>query len=153
MFNIRERKYEVGVLTAIGMKKGKVALQFVTELLVVTFIAIIIGTGIGAAASVPVSNSLLESQIAAQETQSTQQSGNFGRPVGGGMTNFGGGQFGRPGSIQNDVDYISTLNATTDFNVVMQLMGIGMLLTISASLAAVVFVMRYEPLKILSERT
>ena len=25
IFNIRERKYEVGVMTAIGMKKGKVA--------------------------------------------------------------------------------------------------------------------------------
>ena len=32
IFNLRERKYEVGVLTAIGMKKHKVAIQFVYEL-------------------------------------------------------------------------------------------------------------------------
>lgn len=28
IFNIRERKYEVGVLTAIGMKKSRVAISF-----------------------------------------------------------------------------------------------------------------------------
>lgn len=32
IFNVRERKYEIGVLTAMGMKKGKVALQFLTEI-------------------------------------------------------------------------------------------------------------------------
>ncbi|MDR0222776.1 MAG: ABC transporter permease [Oscillospiraceae bacterium] len=45
VFNIRERKYEVGVLTAIGIKKGKVAMQFVAELLCVTLVAVIIGAG------------------------------------------------------------------------------------------------------------
>jgi len=39
VFNIRERKYEVGVLTAIGIKKSKVAMQFVTELLCVTVLS------------------------------------------------------------------------------------------------------------------
>ena len=36
IFNVRERKYEVGVLTAMGMKKWKVAAQFMCEILVVT---------------------------------------------------------------------------------------------------------------------
>ncbi len=54
VFNIRERKYEIGVLAAIGMKKTKIALQYAIELLCVTFVAIIIGTGIGAAGSVPI---------------------------------------------------------------------------------------------------
>ena len=34
VFNIRERKYEIGVLAAIGMKKTKIALQYAIELLV-----------------------------------------------------------------------------------------------------------------------
>lgn len=33
MINIRERKYEIGVLTAIGMKKSKVAVQFIADYL------------------------------------------------------------------------------------------------------------------------
>lgn len=67
IFNVRERKYEVGVLTAIGMKKFKVSLQFIFETLVVTFVFIVIGGCIGAVSSVPVTNSLLESQIEAAE--------------------------------------------------------------------------------------
>ena len=46
IFNVRERKYEVGVLTAMGMKKWKVAVQFMCEILVVTMIAIVVGAGI-----------------------------------------------------------------------------------------------------------
>ncbi|MCQ2440755.1 MAG: ABC transporter permease, partial [Clostridia bacterium] len=59
LFSIRNRKYEIGVLTAIGMKKYKVALQFVIELFAVTFACLIVGSTIGAVVSVPVTNSLL----------------------------------------------------------------------------------------------
>ena len=45
IFNVRERKYEVGVLTAMGMKKWKVAAQFMCEILVVTMLAVVIGAG------------------------------------------------------------------------------------------------------------
>lgn len=58
LFNIRERKYEVGVLTAIGVKKAKVAAQFAIELLIVTMCGIALGVAGGAVASVPVSNQL-----------------------------------------------------------------------------------------------
>ncbi|MBQ4156107.1 MAG: ABC transporter permease, partial [Clostridia bacterium] len=67
LFNIRERKYEVGVLCAIGMKKWKVALQFMAEILAVTIVAISIGGAIGAVSSVPVTNALLANQVASQE--------------------------------------------------------------------------------------
>ena len=63
IFNIRERKYEIGVLMAIGMKKSKVSAQFMTEIFVVTLTAVIIGIGIGAVSAVPVTNALLENQI------------------------------------------------------------------------------------------
>jgi len=67
IFNIRERKYEIGVLTAMGMKKWKVATQFLCEILVVTMVAILVGTGIGAVCAVPVTNALLENQVESQE--------------------------------------------------------------------------------------
>ena len=47
LFNIRERKYEVGVLTAIGVKKVKVAAQFAIELLIVTMCGIALGVAGG----------------------------------------------------------------------------------------------------------
>ena len=77
IFNVLERKYEVGVLTAMGMKKWKVAAQFMCEILVVTMLAVIIGAGIGALSSVPVTNALLEGQAQSQNNQQNQMEQNF----------------------------------------------------------------------------
>ncbi len=162
IFNIRERKYEVGVLTAIGIKKYKVVLQFVTELLTVSIITIIIGSGIGALASVPVSNAMLASQIESQEASEQSQEQNFGRD-GRGINQNGGGPVSVQGGgnliINNffggsssPVDYVNTVNATVNFVILLQLMGIGILLTVVSSIAGIIFVIRYEPLKILADR-
>ena len=171
IFNIRERKYEIGVLTAIGMKKWKVASQFVTELFVVTLAAIIVGAGIGAAVSVPVTNALLSAQITSnQQTQDNMTQG-FGRDTmagGGGMTGMPTAPSGNSdmeipdekggfGGFMNDVkdsaaNYISEVSYSTDFVVILQLIGVGILLTLISSLAAMLFIMRYEPLKILTNR-
>ncbi len=166
VFNIRERKYEVGVLTAIGIKKRKVAAQFVLELLCVSLVGVIIGAALGSALSVPVSNKLLAAQIEQMDTQESERAESFGRP-GGGAMNFTQG--GRPGASnmpggggmmdifrgegQGTVNYMDKINAAVNFKILLQLMGIGVLLTLISSLAAVAFVMRYEPLKILSNRT
>ena len=163
IFNVRERKYEIGLLTAIGMKKSKVAMQFLIESLVVTLIALVIGAGIGAVSSVPVTNSLLASQIEAQSSQSMQAEQSFGRPMGGGpgsengsmSSGFApdmGGQKGGKGFMPGAVDYISSVTSATDLTVLMQLLGIGVVLTLVASCVSIVFIMRYEPLKILSNR-
>ncbi len=158
IFNIRERKYEIGVLTAIGMRKSRVALQFLTELFTVTFVFLLLGTAIGGAASVPVTNALLASQISAQETQQSNQQQNFGRPgdMGGGTggapaapPSGGGGFFGMGRQM---VSYLSDVSSATDWVVVLQLLGIGLALTLLSACVAVAAVMRYEPLKILSER-
>ena len=131
-------------------------MQFLIEGLVVTLIALVIGAGIGAVSSVPVTNSLLASQIEAQSSQSIQTEQSFGRPMGGGqdpnismpseMPNMGGFMNGE------SVDYISSVTSATDLTVLMQLLGIGVVLTLVASCVSIVFIMRYEPLKILSNR-
>ena len=159
IFNLRERKYEVGVLTAIGMKKSKVALQFVCELFIITFTAIIIGTGSGAVMSVPVTNSLLESQIEKVQEADEEIAQNFGMPGqnfgmqgNNNRPNFGRGGFANMRQ-QTEVKYIDSVSSATDFTVIVQLVLVGILLTIISSLAALITIMRYEPLKILSSRT
>ncbi len=163
LFHIRERKYEMGVYTAIGMRKSKVATQFITELFAVTLAGVLLGSLIGATVSVPVSNALLESQVASSQSagnQFMQQPG--GKPqggqMGGDMPSGGAPQmpenigdfFGQMGGGM--VDYISTVNAAVSWTVLLELMGIALLLTLISSLAAVISVLRYEPLKILSDR-
>ena len=167
IFNVRERKYEVGVLTAMGMKKWKVAAQFMCEILVVTMIAVIIGAGIGAVSSVPVTNALLAGQVESQNSKLTQMDENFGRPG-----NFGGGMPGMPGgeapsNMPDDIgggknpfenmfdsaeNYITEVNSAMNLTVVLQMLGVGLLLTLVASMASVSFIMRYDPLKILANR-
>ena len=146
IFNVRERKYEIGVLTAIGMKKSKVAAQFLVESFVITIIALLIGAGIGAVSSVPVTNTLLASQIEAQSHQMMQAESSFGRPTGNKE------MIGGKGQPMANIDYISSVTSATDFTVLMQLLGIGMILTLAASAVSIIFIMRYEPLKILSNR-
>ncbi|MDR2896693.1 MAG: ABC transporter permease [Propionibacteriaceae bacterium] len=155
IFAIRERKYEVGVLTAIGVSKPKVALQFVAEMLIVTVAGLIVGLGIGAIASPPIANQLLSAQVSAQESQTASVEQNFGR--GGGPVSVAGGASGNGPTFANfgdqAVDYISSINASIDWAVVGQLAAIGIGLAILASLAGVIFVLRYEPLTILSNRS
>lgn len=61
------------------MKKGKVALQFLTEIFAITLIAVVIGASIGSVSSVPVTNKLFENEIASQTAQSEQIEQKFGR--------------------------------------------------------------------------
>lgn len=154
IFNIRERKYEIGVLTAIGMKKSKVCIQFVLELFFVTLFAMVIGLGAGSAASVPVSNQLLESQVESQQEQAESVESNFGR---GGKGRGDGQETGTSapgrGVPQQAAQYLSDISASVNMTVILQLFGIGIILTILSSLTAVVFVVRYEPLKILTNRS
>ena len=60
---IRERKYEIGVLRAMGMKKKKVALGLWAEIIVVTCICFVIGMSVGVILSQPVSDTLLAGQV------------------------------------------------------------------------------------------
>ena len=168
IFNVRERKYEVGVLTAMGMKKWKVATQFMCEILVVTMIAVIIGAGLGAVSSVPVTNALLAGQVESQSNQQNQMEENFGRPG-----NMPGGMGGFPGGMPSDMpdmggnnpfgdmfgemfggatEYITEVDSAMNLTVVFQMIGVGLLLTLMAGAASVMFIMRYDPLKILANR-
>ena len=55
---IRERKYEIGVLRAMGLKKQKVALCLWIETIAITFVCFIAGIFAGTALANPVSNAL-----------------------------------------------------------------------------------------------
>lgn len=157
IFSVRERKYEIGVLTAMGMKKGRVALQFITEIFVITIIAVVIGAGVGAVSSVPVTNALLENQVASQNDQADRIEQGFGRGEKTAQT---------PDSAENEsvspLDslmgknnanaYVTEISSAMNFTVVLQMLGIGVLLTVISGAVSMLFIMRYEPLKILANR-
>ena len=143
MINIRERKYEIGVFRTIGMSKLKLTIQFLLELLIVAIIMLCIGAVIGGALSKPVGNMLLQNEIEANEQEKKDVSNNFGRR----NMNF---------NYQNEnaeIKPITEIDAVVDVTVVLQLLGIGVFLTLISSLASMISIQRFSPLTILKERS
>ena len=145
MINIRERKYEIGVLRTIGMKKSKVCLQFVLELLIVAFASLLLGAFTGAMVSVPVSNSLLKNEITASQESSNNIQENFGHG--------GNKQNDRKFNGVANVEAFDSIDATVDMKVLLELLGTGLSLTLISSLSAILSVEKFSPLTILKERS
>lgn len=148
MINVRERKYEIGVLRTIGMKKKLVIGQFALELLIVSLVGLVIGAGIGSIISVPTANKLLSQEIASAETESQNIEDNFG-----GMGNGQGRMNRLINSGISNIEKVDTINAVVDFTVLSELLAIGIALTLISSLAATISISRFSPLTILKERS
>lgn len=135
ILGIRERKYEIGVLRAMGMKKGKVALGLIFETLSTIAISLVVGLSIASLSAQSISNVLLKSQIEAQN-QSTSE---------GMMFRMGGG-------AAPNVDPITNLNVHLNSEAIVGITLIALLLGAISIGIGIVYIMRFEPRKILSER-
>ena len=174
MINIRERKYEIGVLRTIGMKKSKVSLEFMLELFIVTIIGLLIGAGIGSFTSVPVANSLLANEIENANSKYQDISKNFGRYQKSDENTLEKQEETEETTVNEEdtkdsekidnemreydfgiqkVNEVTNINAIVDFNVLIKLLGIGILLTLLSSLASMIAIARFSPLTILRERS
>ena len=153
MINIRERKYEIGVLRTIGISKFKLTMQFVSELLIVAFVALMVGASFGALTSKPISNSLLSSEIESSKESNEEMKNNFGgrdnleKPDGKNMPNFSKGK-----GIPN-VQAYEKVDAVVNITVILQLLGIGLGLVLISSIASMISIQRFSPLTILKERS
>lgn len=166
IFSTRERKYEIGVLTAIGMKKKQVAALFVSEILIITLAGAIIGGAAGAAVSKPVTKKLLNAQITSSQQQNADMRQSFGRGnngAGPGSGQNSGGQ-AAPGSGSSSSSAPSgspssdsassalSTSSSVSMTVLLELLGSCIILALIAGTVSVTAIMRYEPLDILSER-
>lgn len=158
MINIRERKYEIGVLRTIGMKRSKLSLQFMIELAIISVFGLMIGAGIGATLSVPVSNKLLQNEITNSNTKYEDIGKNFGKPgedsnTKSSSTSTEKRDFKNMNFGVAKVNEIKSIDAVVNFKVLAELLGIGMALTILSSLASIISIARFSPLTILKERS
>ncbi|MFS0783809.1 ABC transporter permease [Bacillus sp. 1P06AnD] len=130
---IRERKYEIGVLRAMGMKKGKVALGILSEMVVITMVCLALGLGAGALSSQPIADSLLQNQIENAEDSSD---------LGEGLMVVGAEQ----------LEPLSKLTVSLSVEAIGQITLIALMLAAVSSLVGIFYITRFEPRKILSER-
>ncbi|RDY84009.1 ABC transporter permease [Bacillus amyloliquefaciens] len=144
MMSIRERKYEMGVLMAIGEKRWKLIGQFLTEILAVAVIAIGIASVTGSLVANQLGNQLLSQQVSSADDSQQQASG-----WGGGEMPSGGGMFGRHSS---STDVISTMQVNVSLNDLLILGGIGIAIAVIATLLPSVSVMRLHPKTILTKQ-
>ncbi len=82
--NIKDRRYEIGVLLSLGASKKNIAGQIATELIIIGTIGFTLASITGSIFANTLGNMILDSQTASISEQSDR---NFGRP-GGGMGNM-----------------------------------------------------------------
>jgi len=131
---VRERKYEIGVLRAMGMKKGKIAQMLVIEIIMITMFCLVLGIGIGNVVAPPIADTLATNQIESANSDLSQ-----GMIIG--------------GSIENEPEVsVSQMSVSMTSQTVLQISFIALCVAVLSSAAGVIFITRYEPMKILSER-
>ncbi|MEG7357489.1 ABC transporter permease [Bacillus inaquosorum] len=146
MMSIRERKYEMGVLMAIGEKRWKLIGQFLAEILIVAVIAIGLASVTGNLVANQLGNQLLSQQVSSSTDSTQNASAQNGQMPGGGM---GGGMFGHSSANTNVID---SLNVAVSMNDMLVLGGIGILIAIIATLLPSISVLRLHPKMILTKQ-
>lgn len=131
---IRERKYEIGVLRAMGMKKIKVTIGLITEMLIITTIALTIGLVASSFLAQPISDKLLAKQLKYVEKNNNSTS------------------ISVPSIRNNEQEPLSELNVGLNRFIIIKIICASLMLSIVASLSGVIIITRYEPMKILTER-
>ena len=158
ILNIRDRKYEIGVLRAIGMSKQKITLQFIYETLIISLFSLVIGTCIGLTIMKPITNKILESEINSYQEKITNNERNFGE-----------GDFRKPSEQidrdefkdiknknmkqDNNITYVDSLKVRLDFTTILELFGISILLAVCSTAISSIIINKYNPNKILQNRT
>jgi putative ABC transport system permease protein len=141
---IRERKYEIGVLRAMGMERGKIAIGIFTEAIIITTLCLVVGLGAGATAAQPMADRLLAGEV----ESALEEAANSGE---GGRVLMAGGQ------VQTDDPAsgyrpISDIEVAIGIDVIFQIIIIALALAAVSSVIGIIRITQYEPLKILRER-
>ncbi|RBP97356.1 hypothetical protein CRD60_06940 [Bifidobacterium aemilianum] len=143
LMNMRSRTYEIGVLRAIGMKKGKVSAGLISEVLVMVAVCLLAGLGVGYAATQPVAESMLQGQ---QTSYEQQQKDSEEGPEGGVVFQ------GLPGQSDAPKDVKPTkIAARMDGKSLGQIVGISLDIVVLASAVSVTYITRMEPRRILAQ--
>ena len=150
--NIKDRKYEIGVLMSLGGSKKNVVGGFLVELIIIGTIGFALSIGTSYFLANSMGQNLLESQLKQSEEQSEN---NFGRPGAGGMG--GNFQFGRNSmdgmnNNNSNVEAINNIDISVSVSDYALLFMIGYLIAGVAMIIPSMNIVKYEPKTILTGR-
>ncbi|EAE5704250.1 ABC transporter permease [Listeria monocytogenes] len=150
MMQVRDRKYEMGVLLAIGEKRGKLIAQFFVEILIVALVSF----GLAAASSHYVAQ-LAGNQLLAQQNSSTNETttSTENRGPGGGGGQGGPGGFGQSVSnLTKNTEQIKELDIQVTLEDMLKMGGIGIGIAFISVLLPATLVLRLNPKTILTKQ-
>ncbi|EAG9433510.1 ABC transporter permease [Listeria monocytogenes] len=149
MMQVRDRKYEMGVLLAIGEKRGKLIAQFFVEILIVALVSF----GLAAASSHYVAQ-LAGNQLLAQQNSSTTETSTSTENRGPGGSGQGGpGGFGQSMSnLTKNTQQIKELDIQVTLEDMLKMGGIGIGIAFISVLLPAALVLRMNPKTILTKQ-
>ncbi|ENI8647846.1 ABC transporter permease [Listeria monocytogenes] len=150
MMQVRDRKYEMGVLLAIGEKRGKLIAQFFVEILIVALVSF----GLAAASSHYIAQ-LAGNQLLAQQNSSTTETTTTTENRGPGGSGQGGGPGGFGQSVSNltkNTEQIKELDIQVTLEDMLKMGGIGIGIAFISVLLPAALVLRMNPKTILTKQ-
>ncbi|MDD2518644.1 MAG: FtsX-like permease family protein [Bacilli bacterium] len=144
--NIKDRKYEIGILMSLGGTKLNMITSFLLELIIICTVGFTLSIGTSYFVADTMGKNLLESQIKMSEEQTDN---NYGRP-----TSRGGNFQFRNNKIMNNsnVETIDNIDVTVSINDYAILFIIGYLVSGIAMIIPSINILKYEPKTILTGR-
>ena len=140
---MRERKYEIGVMRAIGLKKWKVVAGLLSETLTMTVICLILGLSLGSLLAQPTADVVLAGQVKSiNESKNSQFSGN-------------GSSFMIVGSSNqaDEMPMLDKIDVILKVDAILQIIAVSLLLAAVTTVFGARYITKYEPIKILTERS
>lgn len=144
MLTLKERKYELGVLRAMGMKKKNIIHMILKEMMLIASIAILIATLLGITLSGPIGNSVY-AQISSEDTSSEQQMGGPGDRGTGGR---------KPGGLStgNVAQKLESIPINVSIKVVLMEILLMLLIIFLSTLITIRYILTLDTSKLLRER-
>jgi len=133
---LRDRRHEIGIYMALGEKKSRVIFQFLSEIIIVSAVAIIIALFIGNGVSATISRSLLEQHLIDNAQEESILYGDGALPWE--LVLFNPGEL----SIEEALEmYDTSLDAATIFTFT----GIGAVVILLSTVIPIAYVVKLEP--------
>jgi putative ABC transport system permease protein len=143
VINVKDRRYEMGVLLSLGAKKSNIVGQIFVELILVGTIAFGASLATSQILAQKMGEGLLQQQVTASEQEASENESTRGANAGPRMMMLGGQQ-------QTNVEQIDKIDVSAGVQEYATLFGIGYLILVLAMILPSVNVLRYQPKTILT---
>lgn len=147
---VRERMYETGVLLSLGESRGKIILQYMSEVLIIAILAFTLSIFSGKYIAKGFGEMLLTNELKVNEES---QKNNMG-PMGGQGRVAVQMRMGPGGAVttsfNRDVDAIDEIDISIDFGSITKLYIVGLIITLIGTAIPGITVMRLNPKTILT---